>query len=98
MSDREHHPKDITPTMLADVNWLYRTLLSIEAIGGSHPNKLITKEVVGRSKDFALGAHWAREIYLKEKFMFINKYSGVIARLRLELDSMKKDFEGGFDS
>lgn len=100
MADIELHPKHISPKMLSDIDWIYRTLTAFEFLNGEPPSniKQLTKEVVGRSLEFAKGAFWAREKMLKEKMEFQNKCSGALARLRLEIDSLKREFEMGYDS
>lgn len=103
MSDPAH----ITPKMLADIDWIYRTLMTFEFLGGEPPSHLkqLTKDVVGRSLEFAKGAFWAHEIAIKEKLSLANKYGALVGKLRsdiekirFEIDALKNAFEDTYDS
>ena len=78
--------------MLADIEWIYRTLSSAEG----DFSKMTSREMIGRSLEFARGALWQRERDLKEIMDIRNKFSVKISRLRAQLALFKEEFEGDF--
>jgi hypothetical protein len=86
--------KEITPQMLADINWIHSCLQTM----GEGFNKTITREMLGRTLEFAKGAHWQRERDLKEKLELSNKFTGIISGLRAKLAMIQSELERGFDA
>ena len=77
----------VTPTMIADIQWLYKTLTSMP---GNH-SKPISAEVVGKSLEFAKGMMYQREQDLKEIMELKNKYAANISRLRAQLTMLEQE-------
>ena len=80
--------------MVADVEWLHRTL---QTVPGNF-SKAHAKDIVGRSLEFAKGMMFQREKDLKDIIELKNKYNVRIARLRAQLKLFTLELEGDLDA
>lgn len=79
--------------MIADIEWLYKTLSSMN---GDY-SKTVSKEVVGKSLEFAKGMMYQREQDLKEMCELKNKFNVKISRLRASIRLFQSEFDGEFN-
>ncbi len=85
---------NVDAKLIDEIEWLYHTLISMKG----DFSKPMSKEVLGKSLEFAKGMFFQREIDLKEILDLKNHFNVKIARLRAKVDLFRRNVEVEFDA